>query len=249
MRLPIRFVVCTYNLWNEQRWPERQEPLKQFLEYHVPDILCVQELRPITCDFVDAALTSHQRVEDPFEGWRREGNIFWNRELFDLAEYGAEDIGMLEELRRLFWVRLRIRGAEELGTLFVATAHYTWPGHAVELKDGANLRIPQARKTVEVLNALVPPDEPLLFMGDLNDSIHPIRILREGGLTDSFAALGRYTAPTWPAAPIDQGTPELDDWIFHRGPVRPMMSDIVDFFVGDLPPSDHKPLMATYRLL
>lgn len=249
MRFPIRFVVCTYNLWNEQRWPDRKEALRQFLEYHVPDILCVQELRPITCDFVDAVLTSHQRVEDPFEGWRWEGNIFWNKEVFDLAEYGAEDIGILERLRRLFWVRLRFRGVEESGSLFVATAHYTWRGHAVELKDGANLRIPQARKTMEVLNALVPSDEPLLFMGDLNDSMHPIRILREGGLTDSFAALGRYTAPTWPAAPIDQGTPEVDDWIFHRGPLRPMMSDIIDFFVGDLPPSDHKPLMATYRLL
>ena len=249
MNHPIRFVVCTYNLWNDQRWPDRQEPLKRFLEYHLPDILCVQELRPVTCDFVDAVLKGHQRVQDPFEGWLWEGNIYWNKGMFNLVEYGAEDVGMLEELRRLFWVRLRFRGIDERRTLFVSTAHYTWPGHEVELREETNLRIPQARKTVEVLNALVPADEPLLFMGDLNDPLHPIRILRAGGLTDSFTALGRYPSPTWPAVPIDQGTPELDDWIFHRGPIRPMTCDIADFYVGDLPPSDHKPLIATYRYL
>ena len=249
MHYDIRFVACTYNLWNDQRWPDRQEALKQFLEYHLPDILCVQELRPVTSDFVDGVLTGHQRIEDPFEGWHREGNIYWNKGMFELVEYGAEDIGMLEELRRLFWVRLRFRGADDTPTLFVATAHYTRMGHEVELRDGKNLRIPQARKTVEVLKALVPRDEALLFMGDLNDYWNPIDVLREGGLTDSFAALGRYAAPTWPAAPIAQGPPGSIDWIFHRGPIRPMTCDIADFFVGDLPPSDHKPVLATYRYL
>jgi hypothetical protein len=249
MPYPIRFVACTYNLWNEQRWPERQEPLRRFLEYHVPDILCIQELRPITCKFVDGVLDSHRRVEDPFDGWLREGNIYWNQDLFDLVEYGAEDIGIFERLRRLFWVRLRLQGSDRERILFVSTAHYTWRGNEVEKTGGSNPRIAQAHKTVEVLNSLVPPSEPLLFMGDLNDFMHPLRILREGGLTDSFAALGRYSSPTWPAAPIVQGTPEVDDWILHRGPIRPMTSEVVDFSAGDLPPSDHKPLMATYRLL
>jgi endonuclease/exonuclease/phosphatase family metal-dependent hydrolase len=251
-------VVCTYNLWNDQRWPERQEALRRFLECHIPDILCVQELRPVTCEFVDAVLDTHQRVEDLFEGWCWEGNIFWNERLFDLVEYGAEDIGILEKLRRLFWVRLRFRGADKLRTLFVSTAHYTWPGHEVEKRESINVRIPQAGKTIEALNTLVPQGEPLLFMGDLNDSGHPIRILSEGGLEDSFTALGRDTSPTWPALTIAQGMPELIgriahlgpvDWIFHRGPIRPMTSEVVDFHVGDMSPSDHKALVATYAVL
>lgn len=249
MPYPIRFVACTYNLWNVERWPDRAEALRQFLELHGPDILTVQELRPVTCDFVDSILTGHQRVDDPFRGWRWENNIWWSTELFDLVEYGAEDIGILEEWRRLFWVRLRLKGASQKRTLFVSTVHYTWTGHEVEIRDEVNVRIPQARNTIKALDNLVPPGEPLLFMGDLNDWVHPIRILRDGGLTDSFAALGRDTAPTWPAVPIDRGTPELDDWIFHRGPIHPMNTGIIDFYVGDLPPSDHKPLMATYRLL
>jgi exonuclease III len=249
MLCPMRFTVCSYNLWNDQRWPDRQESLKGFLRRHLPDILCLQELRPVTCDFIDTVLQGHQRVDDPFLGWRRQGNIYWNKEMFELLEHGAENIGMLEELRRLFWVRLRFRGANDAPTLFASTAHYTWPGHPVEKKEETNLRIPQARKTLQVLQALAPPDEAQLFMGDLNDSLHPIDILRKGGLTDSFAALGRYSSATWPAVPIDQGTPGSIDWIFHRGPIRPMTCDIVDFFVGGLPPSDHKPVIATYRYL
>jgi endonuclease/exonuclease/phosphatase family metal-dependent hydrolase len=249
MPVPIRFVACTYNLWNDRRWPGREPVLRKFMEYHAPDIVCLQELRPVTRAVLDDVLSTHRRVEDPFEGWIQEGNIFWNAELFEMMAYGAEDIGILEKLRRLFWVRLKIRGSDPARVLFVSTAHYTWPGHQVELEQEKNLRIPQARKTLQVLGELVPGEEPMLFMGDLNDSGHPIRILHEGGLADSFNGLGRYTTSTWPAAPIDQGTPEVDDWIFFRGPIRPMTSQVVDFYVNDLPPSDHKPVLATFRLL
>lgn len=34
----------------------------------------------------------------------------------------------------------------------------------------------------------------------------------------------------------------------ERGPIWPMQADVVDFVEGDISPSDHKPLMVTYRL-
>jgi len=246
---PVRFVICTYNLWNVERWPQRQEPLRKFLEHHVPDVLCIQELRPDTRQFVDEVLQGHGRVDDPFEGWLREGNIYWNWEMFDMVEYGAEDIGILEELRRLFWVRLRLRCVDDSRTLFVSTAHYTWPGHEVEKETGVNPRIEQARRTIEVLDRLVPASEPLVFMGDLNGFRHPLRILREGGLTDSFAGLGRYSPPTFPALPAVPFPRVPLDWMLHRGPIQPMTGDVVDFYLDGVPPSDHKPVLTTYRLL
>jgi len=249
VRYPIRFVVCTYNLWNDKRWPERQEPLRRFLDHHLPDLLCVQELRPVTRQFLDTALPTHRRVDDPFEGWAREGNIYWNADLFGLVEYGAADVGILEELRRLFWVRLRLRGVDDRRTLFVSTAHFTWPGNETEKTTNVNPRVAQARKTIQALNALAPLPEPLLFMGDLNDNIHPLWELREAGLTDSFAGLGRNPPPTWPAVPIAAGPPATIDWILHRGPIRPMTSSVVDFHVDDLAPSDHKPVLVTYRFV
>jgi len=247
MHYPIRFIVCTYNLWNDQRWPDRQESLKQFLANHHPDLLCLQELRPVTRDFIDTLLTNHRRVDDPFGGWARESNIYWNAQLFDLIEYGTEDIGTLEELRRLFWVRLRFRGADDSPVLFVSTAHFTWPGNETEKATNVNPRVAQAGKTLQALDALAPLPQSLLFMGDLNDFRHPLRVLREGGLTDSFAALGRNPLPTWPAVPAAAGPATTLDWILHRGPLRPMTSDVVDFYVGDLAPSDHKPVLVTYR--
>jgi endonuclease/exonuclease/phosphatase (EEP) superfamily protein YafD len=178
----------------------------------------------------------------------QEGNIYWNRELFDLVEYGAEDVGIFEKLRRLFWVRLRLRWGDEQPTLFVATAHYTYQDNERERTEGLNPRLDQARKTVTALNRLSPVLEPLLFMGDLNDARHPVRILREGGLIPSFEALGRVPSPTSPVLTYKPGPPEVVDWMLHRGPIRPMTSEVVDFYVGDLPPSDHRPLLTTYRL-
>ncbi len=245
---PIRFTVMTYNIWASSRWPERKEPLKQFLEYHQPDILCLQELRPETRNLIDEVLTGHQRIDDPFAGWKREGNIYFNRELFERVKHGAEDIGLFEEARRLFWVQLRFRFNPKR-TLFVSTVHYTWAGNEQEKNGGVNPRYAQAQRTVEVLRRLVPNTEPLLFMGDLNDFVHPIRILRESGLCDSFAGLGRHTDYTHPASPTAQGTPQSIDWIFHRGPIRPMTSEVVDFYLNDLAPSDHKAVLATYRLV
>jgi len=247
MAYPVRFVVCTLNLWAENRWPERQESLQQFLELHLPDILCVQELRPGTRDFIDAVLPTHQRVEDPFEGWLREGNIYWNRALFDLVEYGAEDIGIMEELRRLFWARLRVRPGNG-PTIFVSTAHYTWAGNARERETGCNPRVAQARNTIAALSKLVPPEEALLFMGDLNDSRHPVYVLREGGLTSSFEALCQPPKPTCPALVGAVWPASVLDWMLHRGPISPMVSEVADFYVQGIPPSDHRPVLTTYRL-
>lgn len=248
MRRPFRFVACTYNLWKDKRWPERAAPLRQFMALHQPDILCVQELCPQSRDLLDQVLTTHQRVEDTFKGWETEGNIYWNQDLFNLIGYGAEEVGILEQWRRLFWVQLQPHDLEA-PSLLVATAHYTWPGNHQEREDRINIRTLQARNTVEALNRLEATSAPLLFMGDLNDHYSPLKVLQQAGLTDCFTALGRIPQVTRPAFPTHVHTPEVVDWMLHWGPLQPMACDVADFFAGDIAPSDHKPLLATYRLL
>lgn len=248
MTSSIRFVACSYNIWTTTRWPERQPALQRFAQLHRPDIFCLQELQSQSRQVLDDTLAStHARVDDTFPGWTREGNIYWNTAMFELLAYGAEPIDIIEEYRRLFWVRLKLLQAPDQ-TLFVSTAHYTWPGHPSEGALGQNVRIPSAHKTISALNQLAGANEPVLFMGDLNDSWHPINILMEGGLTDCFSALGRIPRPTIPALPTAVGAPVTIDWIFHRGPIWPMQADVIDFFADDISPSDHKPVMATYRL-
>ncbi|NOX21790.1 MAG: endonuclease [Actinobacteria bacterium] len=242
---PFIFLACTYNLWNTERWDERKRPLRRFLEIQRPDILCVQELSQAASDLILDALPSLRRVDDPFSGWRTASNIYWNAELFELVEYGAEDVGILETDRRLFWVRLvSTSGA----SLVVATAHFSWTGNIREIAENVNVRVDQAQRCADALASIVPDDEPVLFMGDFNDYIHPLRILRYKGFDDSFMALGREAVTTYPTFPLAQQPPELLDWMMHRGPIRPTLTSVVDFYVGEFPPSDHKPVLTTYEL-
>ncbi len=245
MGIPFRFTVCTLNLWESARWEERREPVSQFVKLHTPDIFCLQELRPESRDLLDACLPLHRRVEDAFPGWIQEGNIFWNAELFSLKTYGAEDIGQEEELRRLFWVELESHVTSEI--LWVATAHFTWPGHPREKATGVNLRIGQARRAVAAMDKLGSREQALLFMGDLNEHYHTLRVLEdEGGFVDSFSALGRDGIPTRPAFPTYHGPAESLDWIVHRGALRPLSTEVAHFYHGDMAVSDHWPVLATY---
>jgi endonuclease/exonuclease/phosphatase (EEP) superfamily protein YafD len=244
MAQEFRFVATTYNLWAQYRWPERIEPLRGYLRLARPDVLCVQELRQPSRDLIDEELSAHARVDDPFEGWVNEGNIYWNTTIFEFEEHGAEDIGMLEPARRLFWVRLKT--GEH--TVLVATAHYTYQGHPRERTEGVSPRLEQARRTVTELERVARADEPLLFMGDLNDTVNAIRILRDAGFRDSFTACGSPLLPTHPARPTADGNPQVLDWQFHRGPIRAMNSHVGGYFGGDIAPSDHKPVVATYAI-
>lgn len=247
MPLPARFTVCTYNIWTWTRWPERKDALQAFVRHHMPDILCLQELQSDSRAALDEVLgATHSRVDDPFEGWTCEGNLYWRNEFFELLEHGAEQVGILEPYRRMFWARLRVLDGSDR-TILVSTAHLTWHGHPEALASEKYVRMGQARAVVEALNRLQRENEPQLFMGDLNDQTEVIRILHEGGLVNCFAAMGRMNGVTWPANP-NIGGPCSIDWIVQRGPIRPMTAGVIDYFLGDLAPSDHKPVIATYAL-
>ena len=242
---PFSFLACTYNLWGSIRWEERRRPLQRFLDVNRPDVLCPQELRPNTCDLITDTLPWMQRVDDPFPGWTEEGNIFWTSHIFELAEYGAEDIGILEENRRLFWVRL---ANESGGTIVIANAHLSWLERAGEMGEWVTVRVAQAEAAAVSLGELVRSDESVLFMGDFNDYLYPVDVLRDAGFEDSFRALGRVPVVTHPARPGSDEPPTLLDWMMHRGPIRPTLTSVVDFFVNEIPPSDHKPILTTYTI-
>ena len=226
------------------RWADRKVPLQRFLEANRPDILCLQELTSSSRDLIDATLTAHRRIDDPFPGWTIEGNIYWNTEVFDLVGYGAEDIDIIGENRRLFWVRLASGSG---ATLVIATAHFTWLPEAGTSGEWVTVRVTEAHAAVAALEKVNRPGEPVLFMGDLNDYLYPIDVLRDGGFEDSFTSLGRAPEITHPAFSTTEA-PTLLDWMMHRGPIRPTLTSVPDFYVDGIPPSDHKPIMTTYTL-
>jgi endonuclease/exonuclease/phosphatase family metal-dependent hydrolase len=248
---PTRLSIVTYNLWKTERWPERAPAVRHFMETIQPDILCVQELTPKTRDFLDSVMTNHTRVHDAFEGWANEGNIYWKQGLFETMSVGAEDVGIGGQ-RRLFWVRLKVRGSGH--TVLVSTAHLTFPLGREECETGLSPRVAETRRIVEALKRLAGDREPVFFMGDLNDPIHPTRLLHEAGYHSCFAALGTPAPPTVVTAPT--GT-VLDwacdmrltvDWIVANAFARPLAAMVPQIFKGDFAPSDHWPVLAVYEL-
>ena len=248
-----RFTAMSVNLWNTQRWPARDAPLRTLLARR-PDVLCVQELRPQLGDVIDTELPEHQRVIGAERGWTHEGNIWWDAQRFTRLGHGASPFGAAERDRRVFWVRL-----EHIPTsleVVVATVHLTWLGGSDEIETGMNPRLAQTRKVLQVLDD-VAGDAPCLVMGDLNDPAVPTRILRAGGFEDAWSALGVVPPATFPAFPLStEGSrrpphlpPSTIDWQFHRGAIEPVMTEVVDQPWRGVAPSDHRPLHTLYRLL
>ncbi|NEE04296.1 endonuclease/exonuclease/phosphatase family protein [Phytoactinopolyspora halotolerans] len=253
---PFTFVAMTYNLWGGHRLAERTPALRSLFEVRSPDVVGVQELHPESRALIDAALPDHDRVHDDFPGWATQGNIWWRRGLFELDEYGADDVGIRSENARLFWARLRPIGRDGLPALVFSTAHLTWPGHPQERADDVNPRVKQARNVVAALDRIA-SDGPCVFGVDINDYARPVWAMREGGFRDSFAALGASSPVTHPVLPLIEpgdgwtappATQKAIDWLYHRGPIRARCSEVIDFFYEGRAPSDHKPVTAAYTL-
>jgi len=248
---PTRLSIVTYNLWYDIRWSLRKVALQNFVTHFFPDILCIQELCEESQLFLDEVLSQHKRIQDDFPGWTLEGNIYWNGDLFKAIDYGAEEVG-LEGDRRLFWVRLQLKG--EKRTIFVSTAHFTYKATPTELETGRSPRLEQTHKTVRAIHNLVRENEPAFFMGDLNDTSHPVFILHDAGYITCFSALGVPTPPSAPCYPNPKthlGSPMLNqtlDWIASNQHARVVAAQVPHFYHDGIAPSDHWPVLAVYEI-
>lgn len=250
---PARISIVTYNIWSDFRWAFREKTLLRFLEVFDPDVLCLQELHPLSRAAIDATLTGHRRVEDDFPGWIEQSNIYWRDTLFSEIEHGAEDVGIrYQGNRRLFWVRLQVKALAR--SVLVATAHLTHQRHPDECATGQSPRVAETKRIIEHLKRLNRDGEPLFFMGDLNDPVHPPGLLHEAGYVSCFAALGIQCPPTfkcYPTADVAPGAPTMTqcvDWIAANREARAIAASVPHFFLNDAAPSDHWPVQAIYEL-
>jgi len=250
--LPARLSIVTYNIWNTERWEARAPALERFLTLFAPDILCLQELRKTTRDFIDRALSRHHRVEGALPGWASESNIYWNGDALEEAGHGAEPVGHVEPERRLFWARLRLKSSGR--TIFVATVHLTPPSGSDENETGVSPRVPQLKRIAAELTRLVKDGEPAFIMGDMNDAWHPQRILLQAGYVNCFAALGMQSPPTYQCYPTTNVAPgartltQAIDLIAANRHARPIAASVPQCYAGDVAPSDHWPVQAVYQL-
>lgn len=247
-----RFTAMSVNLWNTQRWPAREAPLRRLFE-RSPDVLAVQELRPQLATVIEEVLPHHRRVVGEERGWTHEGNVWWDERTFTHIGHGAAPFGAIERDRRVFWVRLAHIVTGQV--VVVASVHLTWLGGSDELETGTNPRLAQTREVIRALDD-VAHDGACLVMGDLNDAVVPARVLRAAGFEEAWGALDVMPSATFPAFPLGtDGTrrppllpPSTLDWQFHRGAVRPLMTEVIEQPYRGIAPSDHRPLMTLYVL-
>ena len=91
-------------------------------------------------------------------------------------------------------------------------------------------------------------------MGDLNDAVHPPRMLHEAGYSSCFAALGIQCPPTFPCYPtanVSAGTRVMNhtiDWLVANQHARTVAAQVPQCYHGDVAPSDHWPVLAVYEI-
>lgn len=250
--LPARISIVTYNIWLTQRWAVRAPALRGFLESFSPDILCLQELQAQSRDFIDQTLPDHKRIDDLYPGWTTESNIYWRDTRFTRIEHGTEDVGIPDGVRRLFWVRLKMRDLDR--SMLVATAHLTSQRNKHECETGQSPRVEQIRRIIGTLQKLNHAGEPLFFMGDMNDPVHPPRMLHEAGYKSCFATLGIQAPPTYHCYPTTNVQPgdrvvnQCIDWLVSNSEARAISAAVPHFYLQDSAPSDHWPVQAVYEI-
>lgn len=247
------FTSMTLNLWGDWDFARRRASLAQMMGQRQPDLLGVQELCPQSVEVIDEALPKHSRVQGD-GGWLEESNLWWNGELFEKIEHGFDRIGHQEPLRGLFWVKLAHRDHPDLAPVILASAHLTFPGNPDEVRTERSPRTDQARAAARRLLDLA-GDGPALLCLDANDYARPLWAMYDAGFRDPFGTLGRTCPFTFPVTPrFDrpmrwegvQVVEKVLDWHLFVGDLRPRCAEVVEFFLDNVAPSDHKPVMTAF---
>lgn len=250
---PDRVKIMTWNVWGNNRWPERESPLLRTLHSSKPDVLLLQEVCPQILAALDTTLSDYSRIVEPDKkGWNNESNIYYNHTLLKKLDHGASKLDMDDHPDRgLFWARFEI--LEKPITFFVSTVHMPWAGCATEIETGMNQRIPCTIKVIEQLRRVCPLGEPSIVAGDFNDDFHPVRILQEElGFTDVFELLDMVppiTHPVRSSSLREVLRPDRTlDWITC---LLPAGSSVVGAYAKTMRgidcASDHLPLIAFFE--
>eukprot|EP00828_Plagiopyla_frontata_P041910 TRINITY_DN611_c0_g1_i4.p1 TRINITY_DN611_c0_g1~~TRINITY_DN611_c0_g1_i4.p1 ORF type:complete len:207 (+),score=15.15 TRINITY_DN611_c0_g1_i4:160-780(+) len=191
----------------------------------------------------------YQFIESEFKGWMEESNIYFNRERFELVEFGQEDVGhsKVEPLRKLFWCTLKHIASDTKFKIF--TVHISWQGSPEDKTTDVDMRKIIARKVVEILKT-----EPLDFFlcGDMNDQITVPKIFRSSKLISCFEELQIRGSSTHPSRTLHPGQDiyenETLDWIFRQGEkFRTVIANVMRYRFAGI--SDHYPVLAMYEIL
>jgi endonuclease/exonuclease/phosphatase family metal-dependent hydrolase len=245
-------------------WSVRKHICLKVLKDHQPDILCTQEVLRVQAEDMAATFPGHTSYGfvGPYMDQHPEGYhlVTKNVILFSSDRYEMTSAGnyWLSETpliansvswdalraRHVNWVRLRDK---RTGREFrVINTHFDHKGKQAR-EEQAKMIVKEAAQYHE--------DFPQILAGDLNAiaTNKAISVIKDAGWTDTYTAIhgpedpGRtFHALEGPA--YKPGTSGKIDFIFARGKVTPVASEIIRDNVNGSYPSDHYFLSADVRI-
>jgi len=243
----IRYTILTLNAWKTNGkptfWNKRRPIMVDFFKKYSPDIACIQEHHPDIQKAILEGVPKYKFINDSFEGWENQSNIYWNKELFTEIDHGTYDIGHSDDNRRLFWVKLLTNNKNKF---FVSTAHLTWQGSELYRNSNIDPRILESTNISIKLKEM--SNLPLLFTGDMNCGFFPQKIIKTINMQDCFTGLELPLKKTHPARPSavkeELMADQVLDWIFYNNKIKPIMATIPEKMYKNLsePVSDHLPV-------
>lgn len=220
--------VMTYNLRydnpadGQDAWKERRAEVGSFLmgkglyaSCEAPDILGVQEALSSQLQFLDIVMQGYSRYSRGRDDGQSAGEhaaIYWRTDRFSLLDSGTfwlseqpnfPNKGWDAALPRIAsWVKLK----ENKKIFLVLNTHFD---HI-----GVKARAESARQLAAWVRQQA---QPVIVMGDFNCEVHeqPLKILREGGLTETRPSLD--TTPTFNGFTWPKARHKLIDFILTRG--------------------------------
>jgi endonuclease/exonuclease/phosphatase family metal-dependent hydrolase len=260
------FTVMTFNIRYDDGtdgplgWRSRRAGVIAAIRAHRPDLLAIQEPTDAQARDIAAALPGWTPFGPAGEEWDDldpprglfrgdrfsaiDSGLFWlsDTPLVARSVSFANDYGA----RACAWVRLRDRVAER--NLVFASTHFDTN------QDGS---LPSAVVVHAELGKIAGTDA-VVLAGDFNSpagsDAHRF-LTTDGGFRDAWTVAGHADegAVTFNHFVVPHVAPDVDgalgnfriDWILLRGPLESLSAAVDDEIAGELPPSDHYPVVAS----
>lgn len=266
--------VMTYNIRFDyepdgvNRWPNRRRAVTDLIRHEDADVVGLQEVLPHQLDDIRADLSDIYDIVAVARADSRPGGgdrmtILFRRTRFEAVEHGGFWLSQTPEIpgsvgwdasapRNAAWTRLRHRASGSssghLPDVFVCCTHLD---HL-----GGEARVNGAKLIRQRMTALT-RDLPLLVMGDFNTEPHeaPHAAMTDTAtsapLSDAAASNGAPSRPTYYGfdglGDALRSEPAVLDYIFHNHRLAITGYTVVETRNGIYYPSDHLPVVATFR--
>jgi len=243
-------------------WESRRDLCADVLAEQQPDVICLQECFNEHFTYLRSRLPEFDTygLSNTFKEYNPCNAVFFARRRFELITAGGFWLSETPHIpgskswesasvRFANWVQLRDHGSE--CEFRVTNTHLDHVSQTA--------RENQARLIIEYANAL-PDDLPHLLTADFNaDMSNPaIDIIKAGGWLDTHIVIHghadpgftfhAFLGPRFPESRPPENVKGKIDFIFCRGPIRPLAADIIRNSRNGHYPSDHYFLSADVEL-